>query len=108
MSLTHRPRTGFLFLLPALLFTGVFVLFPLLHLFWLSFTDTSLLAQGKFVGLANYAKAMNDTNFWRALKFTLLYTVFLTPVLMVLGFLFALMTVENRSLPNRYQSSYSS
>ena len=98
MSLTHHPRTGFLFLLPALLFTGVFVLFPLLHLFWLSLTDTSLLAQGKFVGLANYAKAMNDTNFWRSLKFTLLYTVFLTPVLMLLGFLCALLTVNNNPM----------
>lgn len=80
------------------MFTGLFVLFPLLHLFWLSFTDTSLLAQGKFVGLANYAKALNDANFWRALKFTTLYTVFLTPVLMVLGFMLALLTVKNSPL----------
>jgi multiple sugar transport system permease protein len=98
MSLTHNPRTGFLFLLPAIVFTGVFVLFPVLNLLWLSFTDTSLLAQGKFVGLANYTRALGDTNFWRALRFTTIYTVFLTPVLMVLGFLLALLTVKNTPL----------
>jgi multiple sugar transport system permease protein len=88
-----------MFLLPAIVFTGLFVLFPLLHLFWLSFTDTSLLAQGKFVGLANYSKALGDNNFWRALKFTTFYTIFLTPVLMILGFLLALLTVRNTPWP---------
>jgi multiple sugar transport system permease protein len=99
MSLTHSPRTGFAFLLPALIFTGLFVVFPLLHLFWLSLTDTSLIGGGKFVGLANYMRAINDTNFWRALKFTALYTVFLTPVLMVLGFALALLTASNLPMP---------
>jgi multiple sugar transport system permease protein len=95
MRLTHNPRTGFAFLLPALIFTGLFVLFPLLHLFYLSLTDTSLMGGGKFVGLANYSKALGDAAFWRALKFTILYTIFLTPVLMVLGFMLALLTVRN-------------
>jgi multiple sugar transport system permease protein len=99
MNLTHHPRTGFAFLLPAIIFTGLFVLFPLLHLAWLSLTDTSLMGGGKFVGLANYKKAFSDVAFWRALKFTALYTVFLTPVLMILGFLAALLTVRNEVLP---------
>ncbi len=68
-------------------------------MFWLSFTDTSLIGAGKFVGLANYTRALGDNNFWRALKFTALYTVFLTPVLMVLGFLLALLTASNQPMP---------
>lgn len=86
-------------MLPAIVFTGLFVLFPLLHLFWLSLTDTSLMGGGKYVGLANYTRAFGDAGFWKALKFTSLYTLFLTPVLMILGFLLALLTAGNQPMP---------
>ncbi len=99
MNLPSQSRTGFAFLLPAIVFTGLFVLFPLLHLFWLSFTDTSLIGAGKYVGLANYTRALGDNNFWRALKFTTIYTVILTPILMLLGFLLALLTASNHPMP---------
>jgi len=98
MSLTHKPSTGFLYALPAIAFTGVFVLYPLTQLVYISLTDRTLLGGGKFVGLANYTRAFGDKAFWQALEFTLIYTAFLTPVLMILGFLLALLTVRNSPL----------
>jgi len=89
---------GFLYVLPALLFVGLFVLWPLCQLVYLSLTDTSLLGGGGFVGLANYERAFKDAAFWRALGFTLKYTVFITPILMGLGFALALLTAPNRPL----------
>ena len=89
---------GFLYILPALLFVAIFVLWPMVQVFWLSLTDTSLLGGGKFVGLANYEQAFEDRSFWRALWFTVRYTVFITPLLMGLGFALALLTVPNRPL----------
>ncbi len=70
----------------------------MVQVFWLSLTDTSLLGGGKFVGLANYEQAFEDRSFWRALLFTLRYTIFITPLLMGLGFALALLTVPNRPL----------
>lgn len=96
-SLLSRHQ-GFLYILPALLFVAVFVFWPLGQLVYLSLTDTSLLGGGKFIGFENYIKAFEDKSFWRALWFTVKYTVFITPALMGLGFALALLTVPNRPL----------
>lgn len=98
MTSTFRRHSGLLYVLPALLFVGLFVLWPLLQLAYISLTDASLLGGGKFVGLANYLQAFNDDKFWRALWFTLRYTVVITPILMGLGFALALLTAPNRPL----------
>ncbi|HEY1888257.1 MAG TPA: sugar ABC transporter permease [Roseiarcus sp.] len=99
----RRTRTlpqwpGWLFLAPALIFVGVFVLIPLGQLVAMSLTDRSLLGGGKFIGLANYWRIWHDSSFWRALGFTAKYTLVLTPILMVLGFALALLTVDNTPL----------
>jgi len=83
---------------PALLFVGLFVMIPLGQLVAVSLTDRSLLGGDRFIGFTNYWRIWNDSNFWRALVFTAKYTLILTPILMVLGFLLALLTVENTSL----------
>lgn len=93
-----RKSEGFLYVLPALAFVTAFVLWPLAQLVYLSLTDTSLLGGGEFVGLENYVKAFGDKSFWRALEFTVKYTVFITPILMGLGFALALLTAPNRPL----------
>ncbi len=93
-----RKSEGFLYILPALAFVGFFVLWPLVQLCYLSLTDTSLLGGGKFIGFDNYIKAFGDASFWRALWFTLKYTVFITPILIGLGFALALLTAPNRPL----------
>ncbi len=93
-----RKNAGFFYILPALVFVGLFVFWPLGQLVYLSLTDTSLLGGGKFIGFENYFKAFEDKSFWRALWFTLKYTVFITPILMGLGFLLALLTAPNRPL----------
>lgn len=93
-----RKSEGFLYVLPALAFVGAFVLWPLGQLVYLSLTDTSLLGGGEFIGLDNYIKAFADKSFWRALEFTVKYTVFITPILMGGGFALALLTAPNRPL----------
>jgi len=98
MSLTHQPRTGFFYVLPAIVFTCVFVLYPLTQLFYISLTDRTLLGGGHYIGFGNYTRAFADKAFWQAFEFTILYTIFLTPVLMALGFLLALLTVRNTGL----------
>lgn len=93
-----RKSEGFLYVLPALAFVAAFVLWPLGQLFYLSLTDTSLLGGGEFIGFDNYIKAFADKSFWRALEFTVKYTVFITPILMGGGFALALLTAPNRPL----------
>jgi multiple sugar transport system permease protein len=89
---------GWLFMTPALLFVAVFVVYPLCQLVMTSLTDRSLLGGGRFVSFDNYLRMWRDAGFWRALKFTAQYTLILTPILMVLGYALALLTVENTRL----------
>lgn len=98
MSAVLRKYQGLFYVLPALVFVALLVLWPLAQLVYLSLTDTSLLGGGKFIGLENYSKALEDKSFWRALGFTAKYTIFITPILMGLGFALALLTAPNRPL----------
>jgi multiple sugar transport system permease protein len=89
---------GWLYMAPALIFVGVFVLVPLGQLVAMSITDRSLLGGGRFIGFGNYIRILNDSGFWRALEFTIRYTIVLTPILMILGFGLALLTADNTPL----------
>jgi multiple sugar transport system permease protein len=94
----HARLVGFLFLLPALLFVAVFTLIPLLSMIWISFHNWSLIQPPKFVGPANFLRMFNDDQFWVSLLFSLKYTLLITPILMVGGYLLALLTVGNSPL----------
>jgi multiple sugar transport system permease protein len=98
MLATNNRLVGFLYLAPALLFVAVFVFYPLSQLFYISMTSESLLGGGEFVWFDNYLAAFNDRNFWRAFWFTVRYTVFITPVLIGLGFLLALLMAVDRPI----------
>jgi multiple sugar transport system permease protein len=92
MSSTRSKFIGLLYIAPALFFVGAFTLYPLIQLFWMSLHNWSLLGGSRLIGLVNYLRAFNDPIFWSALFFTLRYTLYLTPILIVLGYLCALLT----------------
>jgi multiple sugar transport system permease protein len=92
MTAPRRRRVGLLYTAPALLFVGAFVLYPLVQLFRMSLTSASLLGANEFVGLKNYLRALQDETFWDALLFTAKYTVYITPILIIVGFALALLT----------------
>lgn len=97
----HRVSSrygGLLYVAPALVFVLVFTAFPLAQMVWMSLHNWSLIAAKKYVGAGNFIKAWEDPQFWMSLWFTLKYTVLITPILMVLGYLLALLTAENRTL----------
>jgi multiple sugar transport system permease protein len=94
-----RGRTlGLLYLAPALLFVAAFTAYPLVQMIWMSLHDWSLIEAKKWVGPANFVKAWNDRQFWVSLGFTLKYTLYITPILMVLGYLVALLVAPNTPL----------
>jgi multiple sugar transport system permease protein len=93
-----RQWQGWLYVAPALLFVAVFVVIPFGQLIVMSITDRSLLGGSKFIGFMNYVRIWNDSGFWRALLFTVKYTIVLTPILMILGFALALLTADNTPL----------
>ncbi|KKB11691.1 sugar ABC transporter permease [Devosia geojensis] len=98
MLSTNNKYVGLLYLSPALLFVAVFVFYPLVQLIMISMTSESLLGGGEFVWFDNYLLAFSDRSFWMSFWFTVRYTLIITPILMILGFLLALLTMQNRPL----------
>jgi multiple sugar transport system permease protein len=94
----RRKLTGFLYVLPALLFVGVFTLYPFIRMFWISLNDWDLLTPPEYVGTANFRRALDDDEFWRSFRYTLKYTILITPILIVGGYLLALLTSVNTPL----------
>jgi multiple sugar transport system permease protein len=93
---TRRGRlTGIAYLAPAVLFVLVFTAYPLGQMIWMSFHNWSLINPPRYIGLANYRRAFGDEQFWVSFAFTLKYTAIITPILIVGGYLLALLTSRN-------------
>lgn len=87
--------TPYLFLAPALVAIGVFVLYPIGAVAYFSFTDYDIVTPPKWIGLDNYAHLLHDATFLKALSHSLVYLI-VTPTLIVLSI--ALAIVINRKL----------
>ena len=75
---------------PAVVLIVSLTIFPVLYLLWISLLDWDLQRAGRaFVGLANYAGALQDSRMWEALAHTLLIMAVAVTAELVLGLVLA-------------------
>ncbi|MBV8719997.1 MAG: sugar ABC transporter permease [Chloroflexi bacterium] len=86
---------GLAYLAPAIVFVSLFTAYPFLQMVWVSFNNWSLIEPPRPVGLDNFTRAFTDRQFWTSLGYTLKYTLLITPILMLAGYLLALLTARN-------------
>lgn len=86
-----QHSTGLWFVLPAVAFTIVFFIIPLIMTVFMSLHDWPLLGQHSFIGFDNYVALMSDRQFWSSLWFTTRYTLLITPVIFIFAFGLALL-----------------
>lgn len=80
----------YLFILPAMIFLSVFVLYPVINMIYLSFTNWNLVsATKKMVGFTNYSYLFRRKDFLDALTNTFTYTIFTVMIQMTLSIFFA-------------------
>ena len=85
------PTAALPFLAPVhLLVLGVIVI-PALYVVWLSLTTSTFGKAPTFVGFANYAHALGDPYFWRALRNTIVVVLIVVHVELVVGLGMALL-----------------
>ncbi|MCD8366526.1 MAG: sugar ABC transporter permease [Clostridiales bacterium] len=74
--------SGYLFMLPSLIFFVGFVIIPMILCIYTSFFDANLTANGEdtFIGFANYVELFNDSIFRKALLNTVIIVVVSVPV----------------------------
>jgi len=104
--LRRRAITGAVFTVPAFLFVLVFFLIPLVKVVIMSFQDYPLLGEIKWIGLSNYREAFADTELWRTVKVTLLYTVIVTPLLFSFALFMALLIKGTSKLTKFFRTIF--
>lgn len=80
----------YILLLPFMFIYSVFTLFPVGKGLLVSFFDWKILGDKTFIGLQNYIKVLNDPIFYSSLGHTLLFVILSTPVIVIVGFILAL------------------
>lgn len=76
-----------LLLIPGLVIFGMFTVYPIFRLLWMSFCDwsfASMLTQ-PFAGLQNYRDVLGDSTFWTVFVNSIVYTLITVPGQMILG-----------------------
>ena len=67
---------AWVFLAPALILLGLFLLWPIAYLFYLSFTNGSFTAKGvHWVGIRNYVRLFIDPDFWQVIGNTVYFAI---------------------------------
>ena len=99
-------RDGIIFSLPFLVVFAVLMVFPLGFGLFISFFKWDILSTRQFIGFANYISMFKDEMFFSSLWHTLQFVLITTPVLLVAGFLMALLVTSKSPLKNAAENIF--
>ncbi|MBR6890319.1 MAG: sugar ABC transporter permease [Clostridia bacterium] len=99
---------GWLYLMPALLFLGFFMVYPLVDVFVYSFEEGYNSASQTYmgVGLYNYSRVLHDPYFLQALKNTFILVIITVPLSTALALLISVGLNSITPLKKLYQTVY--
>ena len=103
-----RSLKAWLYLLPAILFLGVFMLYPLVDVFIYSLEEGYNSASGTSfgVGLYNYSYVLHDEYFLQALKNTFILVAITVPLSTLLSLLISVALSSVKKLRELFQTVY--
>ena len=104
----RQNRKGWLYLLPAVLFLGVFMVYPLVDVFIYSFEEGFNSASQTYfgTGLYNYRYVLHDPYFLQALKNTFILVAVTVPLSTGLALLISVGLSSIQGLRNLFQTVY--
>ena len=108
MEKKNSNLKGWTYLLPAVLFLGFFMVYPLIDVFVYSFEEGYNSASQTYygVGLYNYSYVLHDTYFLQALRNTFILVVITVPVSTALALLISVGLSSIQKLKNLYQTVF--
>ena len=103
----NNPK-GWLYLIPAFLFLGIFLVYPLVDVFIYSFEENFNFATQTYTGIGfyNFSYVLRDPYFLQALKNTFILVLITVPVSTVLALLISLGLNSITSLRKLFQTIY--
>lgn len=105
-KISTREKSGFWFILPAMIFVFLFFIIPLISVLIMSATDFPLLGDITYVGFQNYIDIWTDTEFHQTIINTLVYTVLVTPPLFIVGLGTALLIRRANKLSSFFRTFF--
>ena len=88
----RESRISYVLLLPYVVYFLIFLAYPLLFAFYLTFHEWVIITPEKpFVGLENYIRLLHDEVFWASMKNVLVYLSINLPAQMILSLALALL-----------------
>ena len=107
-KLSNSSLKAWLYLLPAILFLGVFMVYPLIDVFIYSFEEGYNSASQTYfgVGLYNYSYVLHDPYFLQALKNTFILVIITVPLSTTIALLISLGLSSIQKLRNLFQTIY--
>ncbi len=103
----RQAAAAYAFLLPAMSILFVFVIWPIIDVFWQSVRGTTFLPQASpYVGLGNFRTIFADHQFWTDLRTTAIYTAVTVPLTMALALAVALGLRHNNVLSRVLRTVY--
>lgn len=100
----NSPK-GWLFLLPALIFIGIFNLYPLFRTFVIAFQEGTLL-NPVFAGFNNFKIVLNDPFFHKAIGNTALYAFTVVPIGLIISMFIAMAIHEKIKFKKFFESVF--
>ena len=106
--MNKRNFKGWLYLLPAMLFLGIFMVYPLIDVFIYSFEEGYNYASQTYygTGMYNYSYVLHDPYFLQAIRNTFILVVITVPLSTLLALLISVALSSVKALKKLFQTIY--
>ena len=106
--MNKRNFKGWLYLLPAMLFLGIFMVYPLIDVFIYSFEEGYNSASQTYygTGMYNYSYVLHDPYFLQAIRNTFILVVITVPLSTLLALLISVALSSVKALKKLFQTVY--
>ena len=106
--MNKRNFKGWLYLLPAMLFLGIFMVYPLIDVFIYSFEEGYNSASQTYygTGMYNYSYVLHDPYFLQAIRNTFILVVITVPLSTLLALLISVALSSIKALKKLFQTIY--
>ena len=106
--MNKRNFKGWLYLLPAMLFLGIFMVYPLIDVFIYSFEEGYNSASQTYygTGMYNYSYVLHDPYFLQAIRNTFILVVITVPLSTLLALLISVASSSVKALKKLFQTIY--
>jgi multiple sugar transport system permease protein len=105
-SFRRKQLLPYLLVSPYLVFVSVFVIFPVLFCFFLTFHKWNIIAPMRFIGTENYARLFHDRLFWKAIGNTLKFLSLHIPLQLVISLFLAQLLNQKIRAASFFRASF--